>query len=597
MSIPRPFIDDLIARTDIVEIIDSYLPLRKAGKNYVACCPFHHEKTPSFSVSPDKQFYHCFGCGASGNVISFLIEHARLAFVEAVQELAERQGLSVPQEQGSADADEAGHSRALYGLLEEVAAYYQAQLNQPQATAATAYLHQRGLTPEICARFKIGYAPAGWNNLLHRFGRDSLQQQHLLDVGLLVEKGSEASAAETGQRRGYYDRFRERLMFPIQDQRGRVIGFGGRVLDNSQPKYLNSPETTLFHKGRELYGWHFVHKQRPLPAQVLVVEGYLDVVALAQYGIDNAVATLGTATSHQHLTRVLRSVEQVVFCFDGDAAGRKAAWRALETALPLLQDGRQASFVFLPDGEDPDSLVRRHGAAGFQQQLQQAQPLSQLLFEQLQQQTDTRSPEGRAKLAKLATPLLQTLPEGSYRALLFNQLSSLTGLPSQHLERTPAKPQTPAGLRPAANTHSTEMSPMRTVVALLIQKPPLAAQINDPRLIMALNLPGADLLRELLEFIQQHPHFSTGVITEHWRDTPHWQTVLKLAHWQHQIPDDDTAAKILSDALQRLWEQHQKSRLDALESRLDSLTPEEKQAFKDLHLELKLLKGASSKPH
>jgi len=596
MSIPRPFIDDLIARTDIVEIIDSYLPLRKAGKNYVACCPFHHEKTPSFSVSPDKQFYHCFGCGASGNVISFLIEHARLAFVEAVQELAERQGLNVPQEQGSADADEAGHSRALYSLLEEVAAYYQAQLNQPQATAATAYLHQRGLTPEICARFKIGYAPAGWNNLLHRFGRDSLQQQHLLDVGLLVEKGGEASAAETGQRRGYYDRFRERLMFPIQDQRGRVIGFGGRVLDNSQPKYLNSPETTLFHKGRELYGWHFVHKQRPLPAQVLVVEGYLDVVALAQYGIDNAVATLGTATSHQHLTRVLRSVEQVVFCFDGDAAGRKAAWRALETALPLLQDGRQASFVFLPDGEDPDSLVRRHGAAGFQQQLQQAQPLSQLLFEQLQQQTDTRSPEGRAKLAKLATPLLQTLPEGSYRTLLFNQLSHLTSLPSQQLERPTAKPQTPV-LRPVANTHSTEISPMRTVVALLIQKPSLAAQINDPRLIMALNLPGADLLRELLEFIQQHPHFSTGVITEHWRDTPHWQTVLKLAHWQHQIPDDDTAAKILSDALQRLWEQHQKSRLDALESRLDSLTPEEKQAFKDLHLELKLLKGASSKPH
>jgi len=350
MSIPRGFIDDLMTRVDIVDLIDNYVSLRKAGRNYTALCPFHNEKTPSFSVSPDKQFYYCFGCGTHGTAIGFLMNYAHLNFVEAVHELASRVGVEVVYEQGGSTPASITAFDDWYQVMAQAAQYYRQQLRQSQA--AIDYLKKRGLTGEIARDFGLGYAPPGWDNLLKTLGTDSDMRTRLLKTGLIKQN-------ESGRR---YDHFRDRVMFPILDVRGRVIAFGGRKLSKSEhePKYLNSPETPLFQKSSELYGWYLASKIRSLQ-QIIVVEGYMDVVALAQYGIPNVVATLGTATTHQHLTRLFRKLPEIIFCFDGDEAGQKAAWRALEMALPLLQDGRSVRFMFLPKGDDPDSLVRHSG--------------------------------------------------------------------------------------------------------------------------------------------------------------------------------------------------------------------------------------------
>jgi DNA primase len=392
MSIPRAFIDELIARADVVEIIDSYVSLRKAGKDYQACCPFHQEKTPSFTVSREKQFYYCFGCGATGNVISFLMEHAHLEFIDAVQELASRLGLEVPfTDEPDNDNRQAHKNRLnqLYTLLAEVADFYTQQLQQhPKSIKARDYLLQRGLNLAVQTDYKIGFAPPAWDSVLQHFGTSPDNITLLIESGLLSQN-------EQGKR---YDRFRDRVMFPIMDSRGRVVGFGGRVLGQGDPKYLNSPETPVFHKGQELYGWFRARQQRPATEQALVVEGYMDVVALAQFDINNAVATLGTATSSEHTQQLFRHVNEVIFCFDGDKAGRKAGWRALETVLPQMQSGRQVRFMFLPEGEDPDSLVRTLGREAFLEQLGQAQPLSQFLFAHLSKQTDVSNLDGRARL-------------------------------------------------------------------------------------------------------------------------------------------------------------------------------------------------------
>ena len=423
--IPQSFIDDLLNRTDIVDVVSSRLQMKKAGKNYTACCPFHKEKTPSFSVSPDKQFYYCFGCGAGGNALGFIMDHDNLDFVQAVEDLAKAAGMEVPREEsGRAHKPRQPTDSPLYPLLTAAADFYrQALKSHPSRKAAVDYLKGRGLTGEIARDFGLGFAPPGWDNLFKHLSSDTLQQKAMIDAGLLIEN------AETGKR---YDRFRDRVMFPIRDSRGRVIAFGGRVLGDDKPKYLNSPETPVFHKGQELYGLYEARKNNRNLDEIIVVEGYMDVIALAQQGLRNAVATLGTATSEEHLKRLFRVVPSVLFCFDGDQAGRNAAWRALEATLPSLQDGRRARFLFLPEGEDPDTLVRSEGTDAFRARINQhAQPLADYFFQQLTEESDPRSLEGKAHMATLAAPLIDKVPGANLRILMRQRLTEITGLSSE----------------------------------------------------------------------------------------------------------------------------------------------------------------------
>ena len=436
--IPQSFIDDLLNRTDIVEVVSSRIQLKKAGKNYTACCPFHKEKTPSFTVSPDKQFYYCFGCGAGGNALGFVMDHDQLEFPQAIEDLAKRAGMDVPREEsGRGHKPRQPVDSPLYPLLNAAAEHYrQALKSHPQRKYAVDYLKGRGLTGEIARDFGIGFAPPGWDNLLKQLGADALQQKVMIDAGLLIEN------AENGRR---YDRFRDRIMFPIRDSRGRVIAFGGRVLGDDKPKYLNSPETPVFHKGQELYGLYEARKHNRDLDEIMVVEGYMDVIALAQQGLRNAVATLGTATSEEHLKRLFRIVPSVLFCFDGDAAGRNAAWRALESTLSSLQDGRRARFLFLPDGEDPDTLVRAEGTDAFRARINQhAQPLADYFFQQLCEEADPRSLEGKAHLVTLAAPLIDKIPGNNLRALMRQRLSEITGLSGEALSQVASAPRSHA---------------------------------------------------------------------------------------------------------------------------------------------------------
>ena len=457
--IPQSFIDDLLNRTDIVEVVSSRIQLKKAGKNYTACCPFHKEKTPSFSVSPDKQFYYCFGCGAGGNALGFVMDHDQTDFPQAVEELAKRAGMDVPREDsGRGRTPRQPVDSPLYPLLTAAADYYrQALKSHPTRKAAVDYLKGRGLSGEIARDFGLGFAPPGWDNLHKHLAGDKLQQKAMIDAGLLIEN------AENGR---IYDRFRDRVMFPIRDSRGRVIAFGGRVLGDDKPKYLNSPETPVFHKGQELYGLYEARKSNRDLDEIMVVEGYMDVIALAQQGLRNAVATLGTATSEEHLKRLFRLVPSVLFCFDGDGAGRKAAWRALEATLPNLQDGRRARFLFLPEGEDPDTLVRSEGTDAFRARINQhAQPLADYFFQQLSEEADPRSLEGKAHLVTLAAPLIEKIPGNHLRALMRQRLSEITGLSGEMLQQVaqsapPAPASTGSGHEPPADyDHYYESQP------------------------------------------------------------------------------------------------------------------------------------------
>ncbi|HIQ42949.1 MAG TPA: DNA primase [Pseudomonas oleovorans] len=444
--IPQSFIDDLLNRTDIVDVVSSRIQLKKTGKNYSACCPFHKEKTPSFTVSPDKQFYYCFGCGAGGNALGFVMDHDQLEFPQAIEELAKRAGMDVPREEsGRGHKPRQPVDSPLYPLLNAAAEHYrQALKSHPQRKYAVEYLKGRGLTGEIARDFGLGFAPPGWDNLLKQLGGDALQQKVMIDAGLLIEN------AENGRR---YDRFRDRIMFPIRDSRGRVIAFGGRVLGDDKPKYLNSPETPVFHKGQELYGLYEARKHNRDLDEIMVVEGYMDVIALAQQGLRNAVATLGTATSEEHLKRLFRIVPSVLFCFDGDAAGRNAAWRALESTLSSLQDGRRARFLFLPDGEDPDTLVRAEGTDAFRARINQhAQPLADYFFQQLSEEADPRSLEGKAHLVTLAAPLIDKIPGNNLRALMRQRLSEITGLSGEALSQVASSPApSPASPAPGSD--------------------------------------------------------------------------------------------------------------------------------------------------
>lgn len=420
--IPQDFIDDLLHRTDIVDVVEERLQLKRTGRNYSGLCPFHQEKSPSFSVNPEKQFFYCFGCGAGGNALGFVMEYDRLEFREAVETLAKRQGLEIPA-QASENSQLDKQRRRSFDLLQRADDFFQSQLRtHAERDKAVDYLKQRGLDGTIAKRFGIGYAPPGWDNLLKQIGNE--HQQALDEAGLVIQKPEQKKC---------YDRFRDRIMFPIVDMRGRVIAFGGRVLNDEKPKYLNSPETLTFKKHEELYGLYQARQANRELHRVLIVEGYMDVVALAQFGINNAVATLGTATSENHLRRLFKLMPEVVFCFDGDKAGRKAALRALDNALALMEDGRQARFLFLPDGEDPDSMVRNEGTEAFNRRIDQAQPLSQFLFDSLSDGIDLNSGEGRARLSALAMPLINKIPGAVFQQLMRQQLSELSGLDSQFL--------------------------------------------------------------------------------------------------------------------------------------------------------------------
>jgi DNA primase len=505
--IPQDFIQALLGRVDIVDVIDRHVKLKKSGANFSACCPFHNEKTPSFSVSPSKQFYHCFGCGVHGTAISFLMEYSGQSFPDAVRELAESVGMQVPQESARDDAPRREQHRGLADLMVEALGYYRAQLKK--SPAAIEYLKKRGLSGEIAARYGIGYAPEGWQNLQTVFP-DYATSALVKDTGLAIEN-------DEGRR---YDRFRDRVMFPILDGRGNVIGFGGRIIGAGEPKYLNSPETPLFEKGRELYGLYQARRAIRDSSTVIVVEGYMDVVALAQSGIENAVATLGTSTTPYHLQKLLRMAENIVFCFDGDAAGRKAAWRALEVSLPLLADGKAVSFLFLPAEDDPDTFVRRLGKEAFLAELARAKPLSQFLLDELASRADLASEEGRARMVSLAKPLVAQIEAPALGLLIRRRLAEVLGVsreefagvfPQQAAPRSPA----PAVGRAPRRTRSLES---RLLARLLAQ--PLLARGVDPTLIPA-SAPESAALGAVIEFLRESGAANSAQVSAHFEGTEH----------------------------------------------------------------------------
>jgi len=573
--IPQSFIDELLARIDIIDVIDARVPLKKAGREYKACCPFHSEKTPSFTVSQVKQFYHCFGCGQHGTAITFLMDYEHMDFVDAIEELAHQAGLEVPRETGG-DTVRTDSMQPLYRLLERVSSWYQEQLRtHPQAGRAVEYLRRRGLTGEIAARFHIGYAPSGWENLVQALDADTTTQQRLLELGLTIKR-------DDGK--GAYDRFRDRVMFPIHDRRGRTIAFGGRVLDDGTPKYMNSPESAVFHKGRELYGLHEARKTVRRLERILVVEGYMDVVALAQFDIGYAVATLGTATTREHLDRLYRTVPELVFCFDGDRAGREAAWRALENALPVLSDGREARFLFLPEGEDPDSLVRKAGRDGFEQRIAAAMHLSDFFFERLSAQLDLGSIDGRARLVAAARPLLATLPDGLFRQLMTERLAGIAGTTSAVLAGRLALPREAREITPRPGNRPDDAavtrSPVRAAISILLYEPALAQQISELPFEEPVDVPGVALLKELLELLHRQPLASSGAILEHWRDREEARHLARLAQWT-PVSDEMDLLPDLRRHLQRIYRLHLEQRIEILNNKekIQKLSEQERKEY------------------
>ncbi|MGL5847490.1 MAG: DNA primase [Aeromonas veronii] len=562
--IPQSFIDDLLVRTDIVELIDSRVRLKKAGKNYQACCPFHNEKSPSFTVSQEKQFYHCFGCGAHGNAIGFVMEYDGLEFPDAIEELASMQGMQVPREQsigGSANSQPAV-SKDLFELMNQIARFYESNLKS--APHAVEYLKGRGLTGEVVKRFNIGYAPSDWDQVRRRFGASRDHEQLLISGGMLITRDNGL---------GSYDRFRDRIMFPIRDKRGRVIGFGGRVLGDGTPKYLNSPETPIFHKGRELFGLYEVKQAHKDPRRILVVEGYMDVVALGQYDIDYAVAALGTATTSDHIHTLFRTTAEVVCCYDGDNAGREAAWRALDNALPHLQDGRELKFVFLPDGEDPDSLVRKIGKEGFEALLDEAQPFADFMFQRLRRDAILLGEAGKHEIAHEAAELIRRVPEGFTREGLITRLSSMMrwGENKQRIAELFARNSQPKA--EVNKPKAIKLTPLRRALALMVQYPAVAAKLPSMPELAGLRVQGIKFLLQLHQQILAQPGITTGILLEHWRGTKEGEILAQLAMYYpfeeinpDQAPDiqrelEDTFFGFTSQVLnQRIEELQNKER-------------------------------------
>lgn len=543
--IPDAFIDDLLARTDIVEVVGARVPLKKQGKEYSARCPFHDERSASFTVSPTKQFYHCFGCGAHGTAISFLMNYERLEFLDAVDELARRAGMEVPREAVQHQHNQ--DSLDLYAALDASARFFQRQL--AGSDKAKAYLEARGVDEATRTLFGIGYAPDGYSALKDALGSDARRIQ-------LLERGGMFSRNERGH---VYDKFRDRLMFPIADRRGRTIAFGGRVLDKEDgPKYLNSPETPLFHKGRELYGLWQVRQVNQKIDRLVVVEGYMDVVSLFQFGVTCAVATLGTATTPDHAELLFRNAADVYFCFDGDAAGQRAGWRALESVLPRMKDGRQALFLFLPNGEDPDSIVRKEGAEGFAARLAQATPLSQFFFDELSKEINLGTLDGKARLAEKAKPLLAQIPDGAFGDLMRAQLTRITGVGVN-------PPPAPRRVPPRSTARGPQQRPslVRSAIVRVLHAPSLALDVPTPYTFAGLRQPGVELLIELLDIIRTRPDITPGALLEHFAEREELPALQQLMI--HDLPGEEAAwRQELHDAVIQLEKQTLQQRLDEL---------------------------------
>lgn len=629
--IAQGFIDDLLNRTDIVEVVGSRVQLKKSGKNYTACCPFHQEKTPSFSVNHEKQFYYCFGCGAGGNALGFIMDHDHLDFPEAVEELAKRAGVEVEREDSNSTTPQKPRQPAdspLYALLTAASEYYRTALkSHPQRNAAVNYLKQRGVSGVIARDFALGFAPPGWDNLSKHLGGDSLQEKALIDAGLLAENAD-------SQRR--YDRFRDRIIFPIHDSRGRIIGFGGRVLGDDKPKYLNSPETAVFHKGQELYGLFEARKHNRQLNEIIVVEGYMDVIALAQQGLRNAVATLGTATSEEHIKRLFRVVPNILFCFDGDNAGRKAAWRALEATLSNLKDGQQARFLFVPDGEDPDSLIRSEGLEAFQARIaQQSVALTEYFFTHLAEEVNLDSLEGKAHMATLAAPLIERIPGANLRALMRQKLLQLTGLsgvanvstesnpPPQdwaptpdyehdaaefasyspfHTDDYPDMPEHAATQSPKkydrkekpwskksapaqqSNRAKTAVeTPHLAALRTLLHHPHLALKVDTASKLAAEDDLYAQLLVSLLEALQKSPNLSPLQLIARWYGTEQGHLLRVLAEKEWLI-DAENLEQQFFDTITSLASRQRERLIEQLlnKARSDELSSEDKQHLRAL---------------
>ena len=560
--IPANFIDEVLARVDIADLIGKRITLKRKGKEYSARCPFHDERSASFFVSPQKQFYHCFGCGAHGTAVGFLMNYEGLEFVDAVETIAADLGLAVPYEGGGNKRDDG--SDALFPVLSDAALYYRQQLEK--SAEAKAYVESRGIDRATAERFQIGYAPADSANFFAALGKSPERKQSLMQAGLMGE----------GER-GPYLKFRERLMFPILDKRGRSIAFGGRIIGAGEPKYLNSPETPLFKKGQELYGLY--QARQSSHNRLVVVEGYMDVISLVQFGVTEAVATLGTATSREHAELLFRSAEEVVFCFDGDRAGRAAAWRALVNTLPRMRDGRQAKFLFLPDGEDPDTIVRKEGAEGFRARFNEGVPLSRYFFDELSKQADLSSIDGRARLAEKARPMLETVPEGAFLELMQAELSRMTGVSNRLSAGSGKGSGEPAGqsfanldLAPrAVNTRLSADSAKRTLVrqaiALLLANPEAAAALDPPFHFAALDQPGVALLLALIELARERPEASGALLIEQFRGEQEFDALMRLLTTEHAGDSAAQRADFIT-AIDKLDERARDARVHQLKAAL-----------------------------
>lgn len=524
MSIPREFIDLLLSKIDLVDLINTQVPLRKkSSSNYFARCPFHSEKSASFSVSQPKQFYYCFGCGAHGNAIDFVMKHNHLDFKEAIELLARQTGMEVPHASSSTYKKESSHT-GLYDFMVSAASYYYEQMRKSER--AVSYLKNRGISGVIAQQFNIGFSPPGWSHVFDHFSKNPENIKKLFDTGLIIKK-------EEG---GYYDRFRDRIMFPIEDHRGRIIGFGGRIIDKGEPKYLNSPETSLFQKGHELYGLYQALKANRTLSRVLIVEGYMDVIALFQHGIPYAVATLGTATTAHHLTRLFRYTEEIIFCFDGDEAGKKAAWRALLVVLPLMQDHLQIRFLFLPNGEDPDSLIRKEGKEQFEKRIDgSALSLSAFFFKSLSQQCDMETMEGRARFTSLALGHLKDLPSGIFQSLLLDELAKKARISIEELKKRIDNPQNTVTPQQKPSGKNKIPLPIYKALALLVQYPNL---VNSVEISLNGEGPAFDFLSNLISIIKKNPNITTGSLIEYWRGLKEKAFIAKLANWNHMIPEN-----------------------------------------------------------
>jgi len=571
--IPQQFIDDLLAKTDIVEVVSSRIKLRRTGSNLVGLCPFHSEKTPSFTVSSSKQFFHCFGCSAHGSAISFIMQFEHLSFVEAVENLASQTGLTVPK---TAGYDDKIRYAELYKLTEKVALFFEQQL--PGASRPINYLKSRGLTGEICKKFKIGYASSDWDNLRAVYGNSPIIKQQMITAGILAPKDNKV-----------YSRFRDRIIFPIHDVRGHIIGFGGRTLGDDPAKYLNSPETPIFHKGEELYGLYEAKKANRSLKSIIVVEGYLDVIALAQFGILNAVATLGTAISTKQIQLLLRNTSEIIFCFDGDQAGRAAAWRALENSLPLMRDGIQIKFLFLPEGFDPDSLVRKELKDGFNKRLETAMALSDFFIKQLSSDININSIDGKAKLTKIGRELLKKMPYSIFHQLLSTKIAELANINVEELKSHELYQRAPVNDIQTLNyTESTPEAtpiiiPIQSAINILIHCPQFTCHIDNIEDIKNIKLAGIELLLELISLLKKQPDMSVGAILEYWRDRQELELLSKLACKEPIIPKDILKNE-LSGIIKLLGQFERDQTIQTLLSKaaLEKLNPEERQKLQNL---------------